>query len=67
MTPNEVKKLYRSKTDKVFTGVCGGLATYFGVDPVVIRLFWVVIVFLSGFFPGVLAYIVAAFLIPLEQ
>jgi phage shock protein C len=64
---NEVKKLYRSKTSRVFAGVCGGLGDYFGVDPVVIRVFLMLLVILSGFMPGVLAYIIAAFLIPLEQ
>ena len=67
MMTNEVKKLYRSKTSKVFTGVCGGLGVYFGIDPVAVRLFWVLFVICTGFVPGVLAYIIAVFLIPLEK
>ena len=57
----ETKKLYRSKKDRVFAGVCGGIGEYLGVDPTVIRLLAVILGFTGS---GVLAYIVAAFLIP---
>ena len=60
----EHKKLYRSNTNKVFAGVCGGLGEYFDLDPVVIRLFWLLIAIFSGIFPGVIAYIFAILLIP---
>jgi phage shock protein C len=59
-----VKKLFRSKNDKVLLGVCGGIATYFGIDPVIVRLLWVLFAFCGG--AGVLAYIIAAFVMPLE-
>ena len=55
------KKLYRSKTDKKLAGVCGGLAEYFNMDSTVMRL---VVVLLALFSVGVLAYIVAALVIP---
>ena len=55
------KKLYRSKTDKKLAGVCGGLAEYFNMDATVMRL---VVVLLALFSVGVLAYIVAALVIP---
>ncbi len=58
------KKLYRSKHDKVFLGICGGLGEYFDIDPVVIRLFWLLAVIFSGIAPGLIAYIFAALLIP---
>lgn len=58
------KKLYRSTTNKTFAGVCGGLGEYFDADPVVIRLFWLLIVIFSGVFPGVIAYLLAILLIP---
>ena len=58
------KKLYRSKTDKKLTGVCGGLAKYFGVDATLIRLLVALAVLFGGF--GLLAYIVCAFIIPEE-
>ena len=57
----ETKKLYRSKKDRVFAGVCGGIGEYLGVDPTVIRLLAVILGFTGS---GVLAYIVAAILIP---
>ncbi len=58
------KKLYRSDTDKVFAGICGGLGEYFNVDPVVVRLVWLVILFTSGGFPGLAAYGLAIIMIP---
>lgn len=59
-----MKKLYKSKTNKVLTGVIGGLGEYFNVDPVLIRLGWVLVVICTGIFPGVVTYIVAALVVP---
>ncbi len=56
------KKLYRSNTDKILAGVCGGIAEYLAVDPTVVRLLAVLSVFTSV---GIIAYIVAALVIPL--
>ena len=58
------KKLYRSETDKVLAGVCGGLAEYFDIDSVLLRLIWVLIVVMSGIFPGVIVYILAILIVP---
>ena len=55
------KKLFRSKTDKKVCGVCGGLAEYFDIDSTLIRLACVLAALFSV---GVLAYIVAALVIP---
>jgi phage shock protein C len=52
----EPKKLYRSSTNKVIAGVCGGLGEYFGVDPTVVRIIFVVLGLAGG--PGLLLYIV---------
>ncbi|MFZ2484692.1 MAG: PspC domain-containing protein [Minisyncoccia bacterium] len=60
----ETKRLYRSHTNKVFAGICGGLGEYSGVDPVLLRLFWLLVVIFSGVVPGVVAYILAIFIIP---
>ncbi|MEK9155185.1 MAG: PspC domain-containing protein [Patescibacteria group bacterium] len=60
----ENKKLYRSATDRMFTGVCGGLAEYFAVDSSLLRLIWVLVVVFTGFVPGVLVYVVAIFVMP---
>jgi phage shock protein PspC (stress-responsive transcriptional regulator) len=58
----EVHRLYRSGKDKILGGVCGGIAEYLGVDPVLIRLLWILGSFLWGF--GVILYIIAWIIIP---
>lgn len=58
-----MKKLYLSK-DRKIAGVCGGVGEYFGIDPSVIRLGWIVITILTGIVPGIVAYLVAAIVIP---
>ncbi len=55
------KRLYRSN-DRKISGVCAGIAEYFNVDPTLIRLGWAFMTLFVGF--GVLAYIVAALVIP---
>ena len=62
-----MKKLYRSDKNRVFAGVIGGLGEYLDVDPVILRLLWVVIVIFTGLFPGLLAYILAIFIVPKER
>lgn len=61
---NQPKRLYRSRTDRVFAGICGGLAEYANIDVTVLRLVWTLIVVFSGIFPGVIVYIIAIFIIP---
>lgn len=56
------KKLYKSDTDSMICGVCGGIAEYFNVDPTLVRLAWVGISMLGGL--GIVPYIVAAIIIP---
>lgn len=55
------KKLYRSDTDKMLCGVCGGMGEYFGVDATLVRLFWAVFMCTGA---GILAYFLAAIIIP---
>ena len=57
------KKLYRSTTDSMIGGVCGGLAEYFDVDPVIVRLGAVLFAIWGA---GLIAYIVAWIIIPEE-
>ena len=57
-----MKKLYRSKKDQKLAGVCSGVAEYFGIDPTVVRVAWVLFSLFGG--SGVLAYIVCAILMP---
>ena len=59
-----MKKLYRSETNKIFGGILGGIGEYFEVDPVVIRLVYVVFLILTGIIPGILIYIIALIIIP---
>lgn len=56
------KKLYKSNQNKMLDGVCGGIAEYFGIDPTVVRLIWVLFSLMGGC--GILAYIIAAVIIP---
>lgn len=60
----EQKRLYRSKTNRIFAGICGGLGEYLDVDPVMLRLVWTLIVVFTGIFPGVIAYFIAIFIVP---
>lgn len=57
----EYKKLYRSRMDRKICGVCGGIGEYFGIDPTLIRVLFVIFG-LTG--SGILAYIIAAIIIP---
>jgi len=57
-----MKRLYRSTHDRMLCGVCGGIAEYFQLDPTLVRLGWALFCILGG--SGVLAYIVAAIIIP---
>jgi phage shock protein PspC (stress-responsive transcriptional regulator) len=58
------RPLRRSKTDRVIAGVVGGLARYFGVDPTLLRVAYVVGSVVSAAFPGILVYILLWLLIP---
>ncbi|MGL4779778.1 MAG: PspC domain-containing protein [Bacteroidales bacterium] len=60
------KKLYRSSTDKMIAGVCGGLGDYFNVDPTLIRLGAVILLFITALFPTIIAYIIAAIIVPVK-
>ncbi len=56
------KKLYKSETNKMLAGVCGGIAEYFNIDSTLVRLGWVVFCALGG--SGLLAYIIMAIIMP---
>jgi phage shock protein C len=63
----ETKKLYRSRTDRMVGGVCGGLGKYLSLDATVVRLIAVVLMVLTGVIPGVIAYLVLMLIVPLES
>src|SRR3954447_23194367 len=58
------RRLYRSRKDRVLGGVCGGIAEYFGIDPIIVRLAAVALVVAGG--AGVLLYLAALLLVPAE-
>jgi len=64
ITKMSEKKLYKSESDKKIAGVCGGLAAYLGIDSTIVRLIWAGLVLFAGV--GLLAYILAAIIIPSE-
>lgn len=47
-------------------GLCGGIAEYYDVDPNLVRLISAVVTVLTGIFPGVIAYVLGVFIVPLE-
>lgn len=60
-----MKKMYRSETDKVIAGVCGGLAEYFEVDPVLVRLLWIFFTLMGG--SGVVVYFICWLVLPTQS
>lgn len=59
---NEPKKLYRVEQGALLAGVCGGVAEYFGLDPSLVRLLWIILVFMGSV--GFWLYIAAAIILP---
>lgn len=59
------KRLYKSRTDKMLCGVCGGVAEYFNIDPTLVRLAWILFCTMAG--SGILAYIIAAIVMPWKE
>lgn len=60
----QVRRLYRSRRNRVIAGVCGGIGEYLNIDPTIIRLLWVALTLIWG--AGLLLYIIAALIIPEE-
>jgi phage shock protein C len=58
------RRLYRSSTNRVFAGVCAGIADHFGADPTVVRLLTVLIALFTALVPMIVLYLVAAIVIP---
>ncbi len=61
----EAKRMRRSNTDKMIAGVCGGLGVYFGIDPTLIRLAFVLLLFVNGV--GVILYLVLCIVLPSSE
>lgn len=58
------KRLYRSRTERMVEGVCGGIAQYLGIDPTIVRLAFVAFTLAGG--SGLLIYVLGMIIIPLE-
>src|SRR5512136_2054263 len=63
--PMQSQRLYRSKSDRMIAGVCGGLARYFSVDATLVRLVFLLILFLGG--AGFLVYLILWIIMPEED
>jgi len=61
-----MKKLFKSTTNKKISGVAAGTAEYFGVDVTLGRVLWFLFILVTGFFPGLLLYIVLAWILPTD-
>ncbi len=59
-----MKKLHRSKENKIWKGVLGGFGEYFNVDPVLLRIIFIFFVLATGIVPGIITYIIAIFIVP---
>ena len=62
-----MKRLYKSEEDKVLSGVAGGVAEYYEIDPVLIRLIVIFVTIVTGIFPMALMYLIAALVIPKKK
>jgi phage shock protein C len=63
-TQQNTKKLYRSRTNRVIAGVCGGLGEYFDIDPIIFRIIFIILLVSGG--AGFLVYLVLMIAIPEE-
>jgi phage shock protein C len=62
----EPRQLHRRRDREKLAGVCAGLADYFDMDPTVMRVLYTVATFFTGVVPGIVLYVVLAFVIPAE-
>ena len=61
----DINKIYRSKENRMLAGVCAGIATYFNIDPSIVRIIWV-IASIGTIGLGILVYILLIFIFPDE-
>lgn len=59
-----MRRLYKSKENKIIAGIIGGIGEYFNVDPVILRVIWIVVVAFTVFVPGIIVYLIAVFVVP---
>lgn len=58
--PSHTSGLHLSRTNRMFAGVCGGLAEYFDMNATLLRVLWAAVTLVTGILPGVAIYIIAA-------
>ena len=58
------KRFYRSTTEKMIGGVCGGIAEYFGWDPTIVRIVYTLVSIFSVAFPGIIVYLIFWLIVP---
>ncbi len=64
-TGKTMKRLYKIEQGKMVSGVCGGIAEYFDIDPSLVRIGWALLAFAGG--AGLIAYIIAAIILPTKS
>lgn len=62
-----MKKLVRSRNNRKVAGVLGGLSKSVGIDPMILRVLFVILLFTTGFFPMGIAYVLLVFVLPNEE
>ncbi len=60
------RRLHRRRENQQLVGVCSGLADYFDLDPTLVRALYVVATFFTGILPGIVLYLILAFVVPAE-
>jgi phage shock protein C len=61
---DDSRRLYRSRSNRVLTGVCGGIAEFYGADARAVRLLAIIVALFTGIFPMILVYLIAAVVLP---
>ena len=62
-----MKRLYRSNSNRIFLGIFAGLGEYFKIDPTFLRILFIILCIFTGIIPLVLAYFIAALIIPMHR
>jgi phage shock protein C len=62
-----MERLYRSSSERMIAGVCGGFGEYFGIDPTIVRVIFVLATIATAFLLGTVAYVVLWLIIPNEE
>lgn len=65
--PATTRRLTRSTSDRMLSGVCGGLGRYLGIDTTLVRILFAVATFFSAIFPGIVLYIIMTFVVPSDD